>query len=53
MSVTFEIPADLQTIVETIPDLEVRMSLFLRHLASMQPHRKQMRRERSRSGIPL
>jgi glutamyl-tRNA reductase len=41
MSITFDIPADVQAEVEGIPDLNLRVALFLRHEAQLEKVRRQ------------
>jgi hypothetical protein len=41
MSITFDIPADVQAGLEGISDLNLRLALYLRHEAEMEAERRQ------------
>jgi hypothetical protein len=41
MSITFDIPPDVQAALEGISDLNVRVALFLRHEAQLETLRRQ------------
>jgi hypothetical protein len=49
MSMSFEIPAEIQNRVEGIPDLEARVALFLRHEAALESLRQQRFRPAARA----
>lgn len=48
MSMTFDIPADVQAGVAGIVDLDLRVTLFLRHEAELEILRRQRHREEAR-----
>jgi hypothetical protein len=49
MSMSFEIPAEIQNRVEGIPDLEARVAMFLRHEAALESLRQQRFRPAARA----
>ena len=51
MSVTFEIPADVQRSVEGIPGLDRRVTQFLRHEAELEAVRQKRHSARARDVV--
>ena len=49
MTMTFEIPADVQNSVVGIPDLDVRVAMFLRHEAQLEALRRQRHSSEARA----
>jgi hypothetical protein len=48
MSMTFDIPADVQAGVSGIADLDLRVTAFLRHEAQLELHRRQRHSDQAR-----
>jgi hypothetical protein len=48
MSITFDIPADVQAGVEGISDLDLRVALYLRHEAQLEAVRRQRHSSKAR-----